>query len=60
MSESAGGLLVLRADGSITGFNQSMESTAIPEPSTWAMLALGFGFMAWGASTRKKVRDLLA
>ena len=58
MSESAA--LVLRADGSITGFNQSMESTAIPEPSTWAMLALGFGFMAWGASTRKKVRDLLA
>ena len=58
MSESAS--LVLRADGSITGFNQSMESTAIPEPSTWAMLAIGFGFMAWGASTRKKVRDLLA
>ena len=58
MSESAA--LVLRADGSITGFNQSMESTAIPEPSTWAMLIIGFGFMAWGASTRKKVRDLLA
>ena len=58
MSESAS--LVLRADGSITGFNQSMESTAIPEPSTWAMLAIGFGFMAWGAASRKKVRDLLA
>ena len=54
MTESAS--LVLRADGSITGFNQSMESTAIPEPSTWAMLAIGFGFMAWGAMTRKKVR----
>ena len=58
MTESAA--LVLRADGSITGFNQSMESTAIPEPSTWAMLAIGFGFMAWGAASRKKVRDLLA
>ena len=58
MTESAA--LVLRADGSITGFNQSMESTAIPEPSTWAMLAIGLGFMAWGAASRKKVRDLLA
>lgn len=54
MTESAA--LVLRADGSITGFNQSMESTAIPEPSTWAMLAIGLGFMAWGAATRKRMR----
>ena len=44
MTESAS--LVLRADGSITGFNQSMESTAVPEPSTWALGALGFGFLA--------------
>ena len=58
MTESAS--LVLRADGSITGFNQSMESTAIPEPSTWAMLAIGFGFMAWGAMTRKKIRTFAA
>ena len=57
MTESAA--LVLRADGSITGFNQSMESTAVPEPSTWAMLAIGFGFMAWGAMTRKRVRALV-
>ena len=40
MSEQA--VLSLRADGSITGFNQSMESTAVPEPSTWVMLGLGF------------------
>ena len=46
--------------GSVTGFNQSMESTAIPEPSTWAMLLIGFGFMAWGAANRKTVRDILA
>ena len=57
MTESAS--LSLRGLGSITGFNQSMQSTsAVPEPSTWALLITGFGFMAWGASTRKKVRSL--
>ena len=35
----------------------SMEASAVPEPSTWAMLAIGFGFMAWGALTRKKIRS---
>ena len=59
-SMTEGASLSLRGLGSITGFNQSMESTAIPEPSTWAMLAIGFGFMAWGAASRRKVRDLLA
>ena len=55
MTESAA--LVLRADGSITGFNQSMESTAIPEPSTWAMLALGFGGLTFlGAKRTRKDR----
>ena len=58
MSEQA--VLVLRADGSITGFNQSMESTsAIPEPSTWALMGLGFaamGAFAW----RRRVRETLA
>ena len=52
MSEQA--VLALRADGSVTGFNQSMETTAIPEPATWAMLVIGFGFMAWGAATREE------
>jgi hypothetical protein len=31
----------------------------VPEPSTWVMLAIGFGFMAWGASTRRRVRQLV-
>lgn len=35
-------------------------TTGVPEPSTWVMLAIGFGFMAWGASTRRKVRELIA
>ena len=60
MTESAS--LVLRADGSITGFNQSMESTAVPEPSTWAMLGLGFAAMAtmgWKRSRSARKGDRL-
>jgi hypothetical protein len=45
MTESAS--LNLIAGGSITGFNQSEQSSAIPEPRTWAMLLLGFGMMAF-------------
>jgi hypothetical protein len=44
-SMTEGAALVLRSGGSITGFNQAMES-GVPEPSIWAMLALGFGFMS--------------
>ena len=55
MTEEAS--LTLRGFGSITGFNQSMESTAIPEPSTWAMLGLGFGSLALlGAKRARKDR----
>ena len=43
MTESAA--LVLRSGGSITGFNQAMES-GVPEPSTWAMLLAGFGLLS--------------
>jgi hypothetical protein len=45
-SMTEGATLALRGLGSVTGFNQSMESTAVPEPSTWAMLGLGFGLIA--------------
>ena len=44
----------LAIDGTVTA------SSAVPEPSTWAMLIIGFGFMAWGASARKRVRQLAA
>ena len=50
------GNLALRAGGSITGFNESMATTAIPEPSTWAMLALGFGGLAFFAKRARKDR----
>lgn len=48
-----------------TGANQSFGGSAqvtsgVPEPSTWTMLLVGFGFMAWGASTRRRVRALEA
>ena len=51
MSEQA--VLSLRADGSITGFNQSMESTAVPEPSTWVMLGLGFAALGLAGARRQ-------
>ena len=44
-SMTEGASLALRGGASITGFNQSMTS-GVPEPSTWAMLGLGFGLMA--------------
>lgn len=42
----------IAVDGTITALST-------PEPATWTMLALGFGFMAWGALTRKRLRALL-
>jgi hypothetical protein len=43
-SMTEGAALALRSGGSVTGFNQAMQS-GVPEPSTWAMLAIGFGLM---------------
>jgi hypothetical protein len=43
MTEAAS--LNLVGGGSITGFNQAME-TNVPEPQTWSMLMLGFGLLA--------------
>jgi hypothetical protein len=61
MTETAN--LALKAGGSITGFNESMASTAagaVPEPSTWAMMLVGFAGLGWGAWSRKRVRTLAA
>lgn len=54
MSEAA--TLSLRGGSSLTGFNESMESSAIPEPSTWAMLLGGFGLMAFMGYKRRGAR----
>jgi hypothetical protein len=44
-SMTEGAALALRSGGSvITGFNQAMQS-GVPEPSTWALAAIGFGLM---------------
>lgn len=51
-SMTEGASLALRGSASITGFNQSMTS-GVPEPSTWAMLGLGFGLMAFMGFKRK-------
>jgi hypothetical protein len=56
-SMTEGAALALRADGSVTGFNQSM-TTGVPEPSTWAMLVLGFGLLWFGAVRQRGVRFL--
>jgi hypothetical protein len=34
-------------------------TTGVPEASTWVMLTVGFVFMAWGAMSRRRVRELI-
>jgi hypothetical protein len=56
-SMTEGASLALISGGSITGFDQSMTSSAVPEPRTWAMLIVGFGLMAaMGLKKRKTAR----
>jgi hypothetical protein len=55
-SMTEGAALILRGGGSITGFNQSMASTTIPETKTWAMLAIGFAALALAGYKRKQTR----
>ena len=43
-SMTEGAALALRSGGSVTGFNQAMQS-GVPEPSTWALLGVGFGLL---------------
>ena len=44
-------------DGTVTAVS-GVGAAPTPEASTWAMLLVGFGFMAWGAMTRKRMRLL--
>lgn len=46
------------ANQSFGGSAQITTGGAVPEPATWAMLIIGFGFMAWGASVRREARAL--
>ena len=54
-SMTEGAALVLRSGGSVTGFNQAMQ-TGVPEPQTWAMLVLGFGVLALLGVRRRGAR----
>ena len=56
MTEAAS--LNLIAGGSVTGFNLAMETGAIPESSTWAMLAIGFGGLAFLAARKGRPASL--
>ena len=44
-SMTEGASLNLITGGSITGFTENMQSGVVPEPSTWALMGLGFGLM---------------
>lgn len=39
--------------------NTNAPVATIPETSTWAMLMIGFGFLAWGALSRRKFNSLM-
>jgi hypothetical protein len=54
-SMTEGAALALRADGSVTGFNEAMQ-TGVPEPSTWAMALLGFGALMLFGLRDKRLR----
>jgi hypothetical protein len=54
-SMTEGASLALRAGGSVTGFNQSMiTSAAVPEASTWLMFGAGLGLVGFVASRKGK------
>ena len=52
-SMTEGASLALRAGASVTGFNQSM-TTGVPEPGTWALMAVGFGLMTYLGIKRRR------
>ena len=58
-SMTEGASLVLRSDGSVTGFNQAMES-GVPEPSTWALLLAGFGLLSMLGMRKRTGHRLIA
>ena len=58
-SMTEGASLALRSGGSITGFNQAMES-GVPEPSTWAMILAGFGLLSIVGMRKRAGHRLIA
>lgn len=37
---------------------QAIVTSEVPEPATWLMMMLGFGFLAFGAAGRKRLHDI--
>ena len=59
-SMTEGATLDLLRGGSITGFNEAMQ-TSVPEPRTWAMMALGFALLSLRRiGLRRRARPLAA
>jgi len=53
-SMTEGASLNLIAGASITGFNESMRTSSIPEPKTWVMGLIGFGLVGLMGLKRAK------
>jgi hypothetical protein len=51
---SGGGSLRLAIDGNVTAIPDPVTVTSAPEPSTWAMMFLGFAGIAWAAWRRAR------
>lgn len=55
MSEQAS--LFLAPGEALINRGQAMVTSDVPEPATWSLVAVGFLFMAWGAMSRKRIKD---
>jgi hypothetical protein len=59
-SMTEGASLNFIAGGSATGFNEAMQTISVPEPRSWALMGVGFGFLAMlGWRKRKEARFAL-
>lgn len=39
----------------LQGFASAAITTAVPEPETWALMAIGTGFVGWMSRRRRRV-----
>jgi hypothetical protein len=53
MTEQA--VIDLTAGGQL--INRGQDMNAVPEPSTWALTAIGFGFLAWAGLRKQRVQS---
>jgi hypothetical protein len=60
LADSAGAFSVLLPDGTKTGLDFNFGVGGVPEPSTWAMMILGFAGVGFMAYRRKSEPALIA